>query len=105
MEARRPVASAARHTRLVRDRLPVLGQVLGRAPGQRLRRERGIVGAAGAHHRGAEDAEVRHLVRKAIAVDHVGLAVVADARAAIGVGRGTHGAHRPCARPRSRPRP
>src|SRR5262245_41240355 len=51
-----------------RNRLPVPAQMLRRAPGHRLRRERGIVRAAGAHHRGAEDAEVWHLVREAEAV-------------------------------------
>ena len=44
------------------DRLPVLGEMLGRAPGQRLRGQRGVVRATGAHHRGAEDTEVWHLV-------------------------------------------
>src|SRR5262249_42692566 len=86
---------ARRHMSLVRNRLPVLGEMLRRAPSQRLGGERGIVSAAGAHHRGAEDAEGWHLVRKAVAVDYIGLAVVAHAGAAVGVGRGTHGAHRP----------
>src|SRR5262249_33102831 len=78
---------ARRHMSLVRNRLPVLGEMLRRAPGQRLGGERGIVGAAGAHHRGAENAKVWHLVRKAVAVDYIGLAVVAHAAATVGVGR------------------
>src|SRR5262249_25890182 len=41
-------------------------------------------------HRGAEKAEVSHSVRKAETSAHVGLAIAAHARAAIGVGRGTH---------------
>src|SRR6476661_9059701 len=81
--------------RSMRDGAPVALKVLGRAPGQRLRGQGRVVGAAGAHDGGAEDAEVRHLVREAEAVDHVGLAVVAHAGAAIGMGRGAHGAGRP----------
>ncbi len=79
----------------MRDRAPVALQMLRGAPSQRLRGQGRIVGAAGAHDGGAEDAEVRHLVREAEAVDHIGLAVVAHARAAIGMGRGAHGAGRP----------
>jgi hypothetical protein len=69
--------------------------MLRRAPGQCLGGECGIVGAAGAHHRSAKDAEVWHLVREAVAIDHVGLAVITHAGAAVGMGRRTHGSHRP----------
>src|SRR5262245_499592 len=68
-----------------RDRAPVPGEMLGAAPGQRLRGQRRIVRAARAHDGGAQHAKVRHLVREAEPVDHVGLAVVAHAGAAIGM--------------------
>ena len=55
------------------DLVPVLDEMLRRAPGERLRGERRVARAARAHHRRAEDAEVRHLVREAPAVDDVGL--------------------------------
>src|SRR6516165_828368 len=83
------------HRLAVRDRIPVARQMLGGTPCQRLRGQRGIMGAACAHHGRAEDAEVRYFVRKAPAVDHVGVAVVAHARAPIGVRRGAHCAVRP----------
>jgi hypothetical protein len=34
----------------IRDRLPILAEMLGRAPGQRLRGQRRVVRATGAHH-------------------------------------------------------
>ena len=60
--------------------------------------ERRIARAARAHHRRAEDAEVRHLVREAPAVDDVGLGVVAHARAAVGVRRRRPSCRRPAPR-------
>lgn len=45
-----------------RHRPPVPCQILRRAPRQRLHRQRGVARAAGAHHRGAKHAEIRHLV-------------------------------------------
>ena len=65
---------------LICDPLPFLAEVLGRAPGQRLGGRRGVVRATGAHHRGAENTEVRHLVREAEAVDPVGLGVISPTR-------------------------
>ena len=64
--------------------------MLGRPPRERLSRQRRIARAARAHHRRAEDAEVRRFVREAPAIDHVGLGVVAHARAAVRVRRRAH---------------
>src|SRR5262245_58775875 len=77
-----------------RDGAPVLGEMLRAAPGQRLRGQRRIVRAARAHDGSAKHAEVRHLMREAPSVDHVGGAIVAHAGAAIGMRGGAHGAHR-----------
>ena len=59
--------------------------VLGRSPRERLNGVGRIARAARAHHRRAEDAEVRHFVRHAPSIDDVGLGVVAHARAAVRV--------------------
>jgi hypothetical protein len=42
--------------------------VLGSAPGERLRRQRWVMGATGAHNRGPEDAEVRHCCKPPTAI-------------------------------------
>src|SRR5476651_1969098 len=56
---------SAHSTCIAVDRLPVLDQVLGGPPRQRLRGQRRVARPARAHHRRAEDAEVGHLVREA----------------------------------------
>src|SRR2546426_10948605 len=56
-----------------RDRFPVLGEMLGGSPCQRLRGERGVVRPARAHHRCAEEAEIRHFVREAGPVGDIGV--------------------------------
>src|SRR6185436_6251070 len=58
---------------LTGNRLPVLREMIRRAPRERLRGERGIAGAAAAHDRRAEHADVRCLVREAPAIDDVRL--------------------------------
>src|SRR5438046_10511579 len=55
------------------DRLPILGQVLGRSPGERLRCKRRVVRTTGYHHCCPEYPEIRRLVRETPAIDHVGL--------------------------------
>ena len=54
-------APSARHPRgltLTDDLLPVLREILGRPPPERLRGERRVASAARSHHRRAEDAEI-----------------------------------------------
>src|SRR5690348_11378438 len=73
-------------------RRPARGEMLGRAPGEGLRRQCWIARAARAHDRRAEHAEIRHLMAEAPAVDDVRLGVVAHARSAVRVRRHAHGA-------------
>src|SRR5262249_35096404 len=64
--------------------------MLSGSPCQCLRGERRIARAAGAHHRGPENAEVRYFVRDPPPVDDVRLLVVTHTRTAIGMRRDTH---------------
>ncbi|PYQ80719.1 MAG: hypothetical protein DMG03_21870 [Acidobacteria bacterium] len=81
---------AARPARRGGDRFPVGDQVLGGPPGERLHGERRIVRAARPHRRGAEDAEIWRLMRKAPAIDDVGRGIVAHARSAVRVRADSH---------------
>ena len=67
------------------DHLNVLHDVLRGAPGRRLDRLRRVPARRARERRAADDAEVRHLVRHAPAVDDVDVRVVAHPRAAVGV--------------------
>src|SRR6202022_1053940 len=80
--------------RLDGDLLPVAREILGRPPRESLCGERWVPRAAGAHHAGAENTEVRRFVRKTPTVPPIGLGVVAHPRAAIRVRRRAHGAER-----------
>jgi hypothetical protein len=77
-----------------RDRFPLLHKAPGCSPRERLRRQRRIAGAARSHDARAENAEIRHLVGEAPLVHDVRLGVLAHARTAVGMGRGSHGAKR-----------
>src|SRR5262245_7315098 len=55
------------------DALPVLREVVGGAPRQRLRGQGRVARAARPHHRRAEDAEVGRFVGESPAIDDVGL--------------------------------
>src|SRR5262249_30688670 len=72
------------------DRFPVLDEVLGGPPGERLHGQRRIVRAARAHDGSAQNPEVRRFVRETPAADDVRLRVVAHARAAVRVRRDAH---------------
>src|SRR5436853_3778371 len=65
------------------DCLPVLGQVVGRVPRERLARQGRIAGTTRPHHRSSENTQVRGLVRETPPVDDVGFRIVSHARAAV----------------------
>ena len=72
-------ASAATHAAasrspkkwLTRNRLPVLDQVIRRAPSQRLNGQSWVARAMRGQHRTAQNPQIRNLVRKAPLVHHV----------------------------------
>src|SRR5438270_4620442 len=74
----------------IRNPVPVLREMLRRAPRERLHGERRIVRAARPHRRRAEDAEIRRRMRKAPAIDDVGRGIVAHARSAVRVRAQSH---------------
>src|SRR5262249_60243670 len=61
---------------LSNDRLPVLDQMLRRAPRKRLDRECWIARAVNAHNRSSQNAQVRSFVREALLVHHVSFGII-----------------------------
>src|SRR5262245_54444947 len=72
------------------DRCPIFDQVFRGSPGERLRSQRGIPGAAGAHDGSADNTEIRYFVRESPPIHNVRFGIVSHARATVRVSGHRH---------------